>query len=363
MADISRILRRQCPSEKEIIEGNRSIRTHDDKLWPLSDEENAETIDIRGESTERIVVRHKRRRLRDEDIDTQLLMRSELENLKSTKLIALIGTETTMDAKSKFSYQGQNGFTTATAQLSQLVKATGDSERAGCMRQGSNEFLNAEDEFRQGDRKNSRLSKSSEGQYSLLRYLTASNRPDSISLDRNVLQAPTNFVVSTSQVEDVISSKSTSSKATSNTATACGESRYSESKQPLTVIPQGLADHRLMPITKTNRPCRDLPEEQHNSKPYVFLSSSPPPPPMQATCEEKGSMGDENSRQNKIGPGISNVTSAAQDNDTRPAITFHVTSVTQVRSSTTKRTLGVRRSVNAGWASRGNRPFSVPRKP
>ena len=127
-------------------------------------------------------------------------------------------------------------------------------------------------------------------------------------------------------------------------------------RAPMLPIPQPLSSHKLRPIPNTTRPRFNTDEELHSKKDYVFLSSSPPKAQEEADVtksplKSKG-IEQENNTPSQAAP---------KYNDSRPAATFHKTSLAQVQAATTvqKKTLGVRRSMN-GWSSRGGHGFSVP---
>lgn len=338
--DISRILRRKCPSESMINEGFKSVQNRDDNLWALDGEEDKEMIQGRWDDTsESIIKRHKRRRLHDHP-DGQLSDQIGQQELS-------IGTSTTMQNSSTFSYQGQNGFTTAT----QMIRAK---------RQDQNASSSAEIENPRSNWGKSQPRKPSEDQGSLLRFWAASKHTDKI-FDNRSGQVQTQQFTCKRRMKEVNSFESSSSNiaAVTNMPASYEQSQYTYPKKPLSVIPQGLADHKLIPIPGAGRPNLISAKDKHTFKQYVFLSSSPPP--FHETGKEDADLDSDKYHQGiKIKSGTVGLETTLDDDDIRPATTFHTTSMTQAKLNASKKTLGVRRSMN-GWNSRGNQPFSIPR--
>jgi len=136
-----------------------------------------------------------------------------------------------------------------------------------------------------------------------------------------------------------------------------GARPLSQSRQPILPIPQPLAEHRLTSALIPTRPPKIPQGPDHKSKQYPFFSSSPPPIESLSeeaeASDEKALCVDKSRNQNRT-------QTESQISDSRSAMTFHVTTTTQVRSAqATTRTLGVRRSMN-GWTNRGGHTFSVP---
>lgn len=363
VTDISRILRRECPSEREITESSKSIQTRDDNLWALNGEEAAETVQTRWDNTnESTITRHKRRKLQDECFDEKLSDRNNQHDLASIKRVALIGASTTMQNSSTFSYQGSNGFTTATAQLSQIAKAKQDNQSTRVTRRDQKNYEGAARGYQHSGREQFKSSTIPESQGKLLSFWAISNHPKSISNDKDTPQTLMKPVERKNLSKNIASSEpDDSSKAAPTTVAALrGNPLDPYSKKPLAIIPQGLAGHKLIPAAKFGRPHPSLLEDEHTSKQYVFLSSSPPP--FQESGEEDANARSDNPSQGtKITFETVGLETATQENSFRPAKTLHTTSIAATKSDTARRTLGVRRSMN-GWQSRGNQPFSVPRK-
>lgn len=136
-----------------------------------------------------------------------------------------------------------------------------------------------------------------------------------------------------------------------------GARPLSQSRQPMLPIPQLLAEHRLKSAPIPTRPPKIPQGPDHNNKQYPFFSSSPPP--IESLIEE-AEASDETALYVDKSHDQNRTQTESQTSDSCSAMTFHVTTTTQVRSAqTTTRTLGVRRSMN-GWTNRGGHTFPVP---
>ncbi|KAL8878595.1 MAG: hypothetical protein Q9192_008415 [Flavoplaca navasiana] len=134
-------------------------------------------------------------------------------------------------------------------------------------------------------------------------------------------------------------------------------------RAPLIGIPENLAKHKLRPTMAPR--LRPVVEPTDCDVGYAFLSSSPPLPeaatkgqPMTAESRSYGT----NENAEAVESLAGNLT---VQKDVRPSIT-HTTSLAQLQAkTTTRKTLGVRRSMN-GWnarcsqGGRGGQIFSVP---
>lgn len=362
VADISRILGRECPSLKEITESYKSIQNRDDNQWTLNGEQVLENVQTRWDNTcESIMTGHKRRKLHDEDLDDRS-SRFNQHELASKKRPALIGANSDLQDNLTFSYQEKSGFTTAAAQLSQIAKAKQITQITTGTRQKQNIYEDAESGHQQSDRGHVKSINAPECQGNLLRFWATSHPPKGISNDRGASRSPMKSVKCKSLTKNMNLLESGISSITAcTTMTTLHESPlHSYSKEPLAVIPQGLADHKLLPIIAAGRPQPSLLEDKRTTKQYVFLSSSPPP--FQESSEEyANTSGADPLQGSKIKFETAGSETRKGKNDVRPATTFHTTSIATAKADTTKRTLGVRRSM-AGWTSRGNQPFSIPRK-
>ncbi|KAL8976104.1 MAG: hypothetical protein Q9205_007828, partial [Flavoplaca limonia] len=123
--------------------------------------------------------------------------------------------------------------------------------------------------------------------------------------------------------------------------------------------------HKLRP-TMAPRPRLPVMETTECDAPYAFLSSSPPLP----KAASKGQSTTAKSSSHGISENAEAVESLEETlsgkSDIRPAVIAHSTSLARLQATTTTRkTLGVRRSMN-GWnarcgqGGRGGQNFSVP---
>ena len=334
--DIARILRRDCIAEGSVIPKSGITSSTEDDLWPLDGTDNPEKAERRWDRSSAM----------NDNLDRQLpskrrRMGSPIENhsnptvraLSTTLESPIISTDTTtMQNSSSFSYVAHSGFTTAASHL-QVIEA-----------EAARSTITANQNLRpKKSTKFSSSAKRSAGQSSLATYFGKPSISD-ISTTAHV-QVRTTVV----PVPNAIAKASTeiSIPLESNKDTITTEIALPPPRNPLQRIPANLSTHRLSNLP-TARPCsRPLDHDNDSSfsrKNYPFLSSSPPRPPSPIPPERD--------------PLEDNTTSSAsaRENATRPASTFHTTSMQQVGA---RRTLGVKRSMN-GWAARGG--FEVPRR-
>ena len=127
-------------------------------------------------------------------------------------------------------------------------------------------------------------------------------------------------------------------------------------REPLSVLPQALAAHRLPMTSSSTRPALTIDGDEPAKKQYIFLSSSPPP--VESVPEAIG-VHVEDSHDCAMSGLEGNIKST----DVSPANIVYSTTVSQVSatSEARKRTLGVRRSMNE-WSTRTPRGFSVPKR-
>lgn len=346
--DLCRILSRDGPEETQIIEASKTLTSHHDDLWPLNDEEDLKAIASRkskwDNSSYGIEACAKRRRL---DIEDPNAMHRSLEHSFSTKapMMTSIGSTTTMQSSSTFSY---GGFVSATSQLdnrSQQGESTASKDSTSSLRVPKD---NGKPDPQDKDRE------------TLMSYWgkgATSNKEFAKSLGR------------TRTEDDILSEPHTARKISDQTRLEKGavlnvvpishEDGKPIHRTPLSTIPQSLSVHRLPTVSNVTRPRPACTADDPTKKQYVFLSSSPPQSEeqlveMERRLEDTSRLVHENSVENL--QQVSNIT------DIGPAVTFHTTSMIQLQSRATmpKKTLGVRRSMN-GWAARPKQGFSVPK--
>lgn len=360
MQDISRILKRERPSEDDIFEGCKTVESRDDDLWPVNGED-PEAVESRwNKGNDDALTSHKRRRIDNSAMSDKVVDIRGGKYLVNSSAESLIST-TTMQNRSTFSYPCSNGFVSAATQLHHVKEET---QKRNVLMERKKAAHRSVDRSQYGEVNVGvpNTIKKCVGQGSLLSFWSAQT-------EINPLHGRT-----TTSPQDLALSKDEESKNNgeqeseetdariANIATMGTAFRNSHKSEPsVSNIPQGLADHKLRSIAESSRPYLRVPECEESTKQYVFLSSSPPP------CEysQKGNM----DTSNDISPLDDESTLKSTSSDIRsthgfrPATTFHSTSLTQVRATSNlpKKTLGVRRSM-AGWSSGGSQGFSVPRQ-
>lgn len=357
--DVSQILRRKCPSEKEIVEASKSLEYHADNPWFMEGEEDLDMDHNKWDtSDENLATGRKRRKLSAEDPQGNPPQSNDLHNLARTERPAFFESPT-MQNRAAFSCQGSGGFTSAAVQLHCITEAgyeirqtklSRERPRLPPSRRGA---LHGED--------NANLGHKLKGKSNLLSLWgtksTQSQRSNSIAKSR--LEPKGSYNASAQTNKDQVSQKGESRKHITSTQ---DKTQVTYPKKTLNVIPPGLANHELhsRPHQSRHRPVEN---DQHH-KHYLFLSSSPPPinelPPQQSNIDSD--VGATLSTKASLKKSVLDGETSSGNN--RPASTFHTTSVAEVKEGAnhSKKTLGIRRSMT-GWTCRGNQRFSIPGKP
>lgn len=370
--DISCILRRKCPPEDLLHEGMKRVTSVEDNLWPLTGEEDPEAVAARWRgannssnqfSTDRML---KRRRTAASESDNG----THGFAAESVRASSSIDINTTMrDFSTHLITPHVGGFVSATSQLQNI---RGDSQY------GSIDPTTKPMKRQPDGSRSSRPRNSTQANNGLMRYWSSStdanrtgtandSRLSHIGAELNRANRETRGSVTSSAFQGSELSFFRNMSRVSSIAThpvPVGEPvsvREPTLRQPMSAIPQSLASHSVPPYGTALKVKRIVADEYGDSKSYVFLSSSPPQvgdAMEEAHTELTINVSDEgNAHSGNWGLGA-----AAQQNDLRPALTQHITSVAQVqaRDQAPKRTLGVRRSL-AGWSLRTSHTLPKPR--
>ena len=360
--DISRILKRERPSEDDILEGSSTVESREDNLWPLNGEQDPEKVESRwNEGMEGALTSYKRRRMESRATSDQLVDIHNEKYLVHSSVDSIIRTTTTMQNRSAFSYPCSNGFVSAATQL-HLVEQ--DIPTENILKGKIITASRSTDESQYGDVNVgiAKKTKKTVGQGSLLSFWSTKTKIDHLP-GRTSTSPPRISIFEAGQSKKIGEQESEKADArianTVGVGAAFGEAH--KSKPSINKIPHELADHKLPSFAESDRLHFRATECKENTKQYVFLSSSPPP--CQYPQKETIDTSIEISPIDKEGTVKSTSSDLGSAKDFRPATTFHGTSIAQVRatSSLPKKTLGVRRSM-AGWSSRRSQGFSVPSK-
>ena len=354
--DISLILRRECPSEQALFDGQATVENLEDDLWPLNGEEDPDRAQARwtvtnpnvGQNTLGALARHSR---------------SQMGNGRdSSHPVPTYGSgisSTLMNSSSYTIPSISTGFISATSQLNQIT----EQERLAPDKKPKHTLRDTE------EKKDVKKKKETIAYGGLASFWGPPSQMRPLA------------VQNTSQL---------------NTIAFNGSEKHQEGLEPLTlpvpaqvgrpgssakydrprttdvqpIIPSDLSTHRFRPLSNPIRAYKIKNDDNISSKPYVFLSSSPPPvittePHPPQISNEYGSM---------TLPSTSTTTST-YPNNTKPASTFHTTSITSIgienqdqdhnQYPSTKKTLGLRRGM-AGWNPKGPngraRGFAPPMK-
>ena len=354
VSDICRILRRGYPTQTEIADACSKLRNVRDNLWPLNGEEEAKPMQDRWSRWDEYDTREhnfKKRRLKGSE---EVVKDSHNALIDGVKLppFSSIGSTTTMQNSSTFSYNGTKGFTTAAMQLENDI----EEAKAVSLRQVSEMRPKSEKQVQKLKRTTS--DSQSGSQSSLLSLWSKNVNPHTGRDEPAGCRYPTG-------VERNGRIKVHNQLPFQSTATATTYARGSDAtiapviRQPLAAIPQTLATHRLQHLPKSNRPRLDSCEDASRKKQYVFLSSSPPP--IEGSSEGAEKQSNEPLQPEEAVTGLGDKNAVPMHTESRPARTMHATSVSQIQTAPTgvKKTLGVRRRMT-GWAPRPSQGFSVP---
>lgn len=354
--DISQILRRERPSEKDIVEASKSLENHHDNLWLMDGEEDPEASHDRWNfPNETQAAGRKRRRLDAEDHHGNPSRFNDRHNLVHTATEAFFEI-TTMQNRAAFSYQAGGDFTSAAAQLHCTAEAGYDTRQKSMSREKSrlpSGRLGASHGNDDAAKANSGPILKDQG--SLLSLWATKSAPNHLSdsIANSCLESKGSYNANLKTKEGQISQRGKIQKRHATLTLTQDETEVSHLRKPLNAIPPGLANHKLhsCPRQIHHRPI----ENDHAPTYYAFLSSSPPP--IDGLAPQEMKLG------NKVDGPLSTVVDIS-GGDTRPARTFHSTSMAQINegASHSKKTLGIRRSMT-GWTCRGNQRFSIPSKP
>ena len=356
--DVSRILRRKCPSQKDILEGSKHLQDQTDSLWFMEEEEDADgNHDRRDTLDENLAIGRKRRKL------SAKISRDNPPQFHGQHLLARAQTaafleSTTMQNRAAFSCPDGGGFTSAAAQLHCMTEADYTARQTNSCREKTRLPSGRHGASQGGE--NANLGVILKDKSNLLSlWGTKSSQSHLSSSNANSYQQPKVHCYTGAQMhKDQILSKGESKKYISSIH---DQTQVIHTEKPHNCIPQGLANHELIsrPHQTRHRPG----ENDQPPKHYLFLSSSPPPTDdlaSQQTSLDRGVGGafcTEASLKERVTKG------EASGGNNRPASTFHTTSMAEVREGAkhSKKTLGIRRSM-MGWTCRGNQRFSIPGK-
>lgn len=344
--DICRILGRDYPTETQINEASITLASSHDDLWPLNGEEDVKSIASRTSKWDSDSHKHgvKRKRIH---------LGSSVEGIggddaivaASSYMLGNIGSATTMQSSSSFSY---SGFVSATLQLKQNEEQNG-------YKANPRSATDTEPEKSIGNPADSRGA-----QGTLMSFWGKDVTPDVRSQKQTAAKTGEDTATESSMAgHNRLIHRQTSRTSTSVPIPISHDDGRPMVRTPLATIPHTLSTHRLPIVPNSTRPTKVSTEGDPGKKHYVFLSSSPPH--HETLLEEAENKVQEPSHDLVVGD-LKESEEASYHPDVRPASTYHATSIEKLHpaASMPKKTLGVRRSMQ-GWAARSNQGFSVPR--
>ncbi|KAL9608230.1 MAG: hypothetical protein Q9167_006931 [Letrouitia subvulpina] len=332
--DISRILRRPMPSEIKIAEGFAKVKNLKDDLWPLNgDEKQEEEIsrwdknlegcsDYIGQSFPK-----KRKVSAIDDYRSSNFQRSS--NVISISGVP-VGSTTTMENASLFSYPASSGFTSASVQMqmqnqSQHQTVAGTAQVTRSKNQSKNTKAGDRSSATNNQQKTGPRRKDVQGDLMSFWAPTETNTRSAGPSPRP--PSPTLPLPHPPQIDKPVE-------------TSLSTSPHLPLARPaLAAIPQPLANHRLKPLINS-KPSVEVAEDlEQIEKPYGFLSSSPPPasPPRDVLLKVTAS------------------TDLAPDTCVSSR---RETVLSNMSVSGQRKTLGLRRNLG-GWS---RKEFAVPRR-
>ncbi|KAL8905102.1 MAG: hypothetical protein Q9207_002843 [Kuettlingeria erythrocarpa] len=359
VSDIARILRRPCPSEKEIMQQSSTLQTREDDVWPMDGSTDPELMLSKSDSkgSKPSVDAH-------QQVNQCSKSRSEAGKQAASSTFStssmssvIVGGTTTMDSSSSFSVASFGGFTSATSQLEQLVHAQQIHQPSidrGTSIAGSQTKAKSRKRKVEGEAQSSLTSLWGKAKSTRTEEQPESPHKRSPALLEDSDVKPIPVLPPVDDPESQIGSKAWE-MIPKGSLMRLREDKPTLPRVPLAAVPENLAKHRRSstfqpPRPKTTATGKDQPDGE-----YVFLSSSPPPPGTASVRRSKAGAKDRLETDDH-GEHV------ASCEDSRPAVTFHATSMAQIHGSrSSRKTLGVCRSMG-GWTSKNGLGFSVPRK-
>ena len=367
VSDVARILKRNCPSESKMLEKSLKLESREDDLWSLDGQETPEQLKSRWDNKTNNTSPYGYQQLNQRSATGPLVggyaTNRGIVNITTISGFAItVGSATTMDNASSFSIHQLGGFTSATNQMekdhhfrendTRTIAGRGPQAVEGAQKPASGK-RKAQDEAQ------SSLSKL----WGRKRLSTDIDRPMETSVQTSAKSLDSRHPpISVKPSNRVLSSSHTTASVGSGSPVRLPTNTVTLPRAPLAGIPENLAKHRLQ-RSVTPRPRVPAMESTESDRPYAFLSSSPP---HSETANKGQSMaaGLKSHEINKRTEAIESLKeNALLQDDMRPAVTAHTTSLAHLQATTTSRkTLGVRRSMNGWNAGRSGQGFSVPRR-
>ena len=361
--DVARILKRPCPSKSKMLEGSLTLKSREDNLWPLNGQETSEQTKSKWESKTNAYQQNNLQLERDIIATENPINWGTISNTTISRSLNTAGVATTMDNASSFTIHQLGGFVSAINQMGKEHSTRGNAgdNTAGRPLQAREEApaLMKRKRKPQGEGQSSLTSL-----WEVKRKCTGNDRSRGRLIPSHS-SSPGSRSASTSLAGHTLSISNTTALMTSDPPSEFPTHTSTLHRAPLAGIPDNLAKHKLRP-TMAPRPRPPVMETTECDAPYEFLSSSPPFP----KAANKGQSTTANSCSHGMSENAETVESLEETlsgkSDIGPAVIAHSTSLARLQATTTTRkTLGVRRSMN-GWnarcgqGGRGGQRFSVP---
>ncbi|KAI4217867.1 MAG: hypothetical protein L6R36_009236 [Xanthoria steineri] len=367
VSDVARILKRNCPLESKMVEESLKLESRQDDLWSLDGQESPEQLKSRWDNKTSNATPYGYQQMNQRPAIGPLVggyatNRCTVNITTISGSPITVGSATTMDNASSFSIHQLGGFTSATKQMEKdhHLRENDTKRMAG----RSPQAVEGAQKPASGKRK-----AQDDAQSSLTKLWGRKRRSTELDTltETSVRTHPTSLdsrhpPISVKSSNRIPSSSHTTASVGSGSPVRPHTNKVTLPRAPLAGIPENLAKHRFQ-RSITPRPRLPAMESTESDRPYAFLSSSPP---FSETANQGQAVaaGLKSHEVNKRTEAIESLKeNALLQDDMRPAVTAHTTSLAHLQATTTSRkTLGVRRSMNGWNAGRSGQGFSVPRR-
>lgn len=356
--DVSRILRRRCPSQKDIVEGSKHLKDHTDSLWFMEGEEDPDgDHDRRDTSDENLATVCKRRKLSAEVSRGNPPQSNDQHHLARAERAAFLES-TTMQNRATFSCHSGGGFTSAAAQLHCIAEAGCDIRQTKTSRDRPRLPSGRRGALHGGEYAN--IGPKVKDKSNLLSLWGPKSTPSLLS-DSNTKSCQETKGYCEAGARSHKGQVLHKGESQRYTASMHDQAQVIPTKKALRGLPPGLANHEL--YSRSHQTRHGAGEIDQTPQQYFFLSSSPPPANDVAPKQTNLNNDVGAAICTKAGLKKSLPEGESSGGNNRPANTFHTTSVAEAKEGAhhSKKTLGIRRSMT-GWSCRGKPRFSIPAK-
>lgn len=342
------------------MEGRKRLKDHTDSLWFMEGEEEPDGDQEKWDTLDRnFTTCPKRRKMSAEIFGGNPPQSGDQRHPACVEKATFLGPAT-MQNRATFSFPGSGGFISAAAQLHCITEAGYDvrqkksSKETPRLPSSRRSALHREENANVGPKP-----KDKSNMLSLWFTKPTQSQLSNSNATNSCQEQEGDFRAGARSHKDQLLPQGELQKYS---ASMQDQTQVTYTKRPLNVIPPSLANHELYSRSHQTRHRADD-NNQQSPKHYFFLSSSPTRTddlaPLQANADNNdgGTFCTEPSLKKRRSE------SESCGGNTRPASTFHTTSVAAVKAGAnhSKKTLGIRRSMT-GWTCRRDQRFCIPGK-